>query len=333
MNRLMRAIAALLLIAPLGAVQNGPGEVCQRGAPLTKDDVIRLVEAGVPDETILRNIRACGVTAILEPADSRRLQSLGASPALLEAVAPPASPAVGTRWIAAIDGRAMVWVPPGQFQMGSRPDEPNRKEDEMSHEQRLLRGYWVDEAEVSYAAFQRFVLANPSWQKDRVSRESHDGNYLRDWTGTQFPADKANQPVLWVSWHAATAYASWAGKRLPTEVEWEYAARSGTQTAYWWGPDFDASRIALPSAGAALDSQRSPWGTMTMLGSVWEWTASVYRPYPYVATDGREDAAGSGRRVKRGGAWNSGATFVRSANRSSELPELTSDLLGFRCVR
>jgi len=94
MNRLMRAIAALLLIAPLGAVQNGPGEVCQRGAPLTKDDVIRLAEAGVPDETILRNIRACGVTAILEPADSRRLQSLGASPALLAHTGPSFSASV-----------------------------------------------------------------------------------------------------------------------------------------------------------------------------------------------------------------------------------------------
>ena len=216
--------------------------------------------------------------------------------------------------------------------MGSRPDEANRKDDEMSHAQQVLRGYWVDEAEVTYGAFQRFLAANPSWQKVQIGRQLHDGNYLRDWNGVEFPADKGNQPVLWVSWHAAAAYARWAGKRLPTEVEWEYAARSGTQTPYWWGAEFDSSRIALPSADSS-EQLRSPWGALSMLGSVWEWTATWYRPYPYSAADGREDPEGAGRRVKRGGAWNSGATFVRAANRSSELAELTSDLLGFRCVR
>jgi len=229
------------------------------------------------------------------------------------------------------DGRAMVWIPAGQFQMGSPPEERGRKCDEMSHEQRVLRGYSIDEAEVTYASFQRFIVENPGWQKDRIPRTLHDGNYLRDWTGTQFPSDKANQPVVWISWHAASAYAQWAGKRLPTEVEWEYAARAGMETPYWWGTDVDTDRIALPSA-RSRELSRSPWRTTSMLGSVWEWTSTIYRPYPYVADDGREDPDGSGPRVKRGGAWNSGAAFLRAANRSSEPPELTSDLLGFRCV-
>jgi formylglycine-generating enzyme required for sulfatase activity len=70
-----------------------------------------------------------------------------------------------------------------------------------------------------------------------------------------------------------------------------------------------------------------------MLGGVWEWTSTVYRPYPYRAADGREEAFSSDRRVKRGGAGSNAERFLRAANRSSELPEITSDLLGFRCAR
>jgi formylglycine-generating enzyme required for sulfatase activity len=332
MKRAAPLIGSLLLVVTLAAGQDRPADTCQRGAPLTKDDITRLVGAGVPDDTIVRNIRACGLSVPIEDSDGRRLQTLGASRRLLDAVLPPSNASAGATWTSPVDGREMIFVPPGQFQMGSRPDEPGRKDDEMSHEQRLLRGYWIDAAEVTYASYRRFIVANPDWQKDRIARQRHDGNYLRDWNGTEFSAEKANQPVVWVSWPAASAYAKWAGKRLPTEVEWEYAARSGTDTPYWWGTAFDATRAALPSAGTR-DAARSPWGIESMLGSVWEWTSTLYGPYPYAAGDGREDADAGGRRVKRGGAWNGGATFLRAANRSSEQPVLTSDLLGFRCVR
>jgi hypothetical protein len=118
---------------------------------------------------------------------------------------------------------------------------------------------------------------------------------------------------------------------LKPSAEWEYAARAGSDTAYWWGVDVDASRVAKLGTAPNQAASRSPWGTVAMAGGVWQWTSTLYRRYPYRLDDGREQREADGPRVKRGGAWNSGAVFLRAANRSSERPGLTSDALGFRC--
>jgi formylglycine-generating enzyme required for sulfatase activity len=322
------AMAAMMAPALLPAQAT-----CARGEPLTQDDVFKLVRAGVAESTVREAVTACGISFILDEKDAVSLTNAGASRLLIGLLAPPASAAPGAAWQAPTDGRQMVWAPDGSFQMGSAASEAGRKDDEAQHAVQLPRGFWIDSTEVSNDAYRRFVLANPAWQKDRVDRRLHDGNYLKDWNGTDFPAGKGDAPVVWVSWYAASAYAKWAGKRLPSEAEWEYAARAGTRTVYWWGDDFDASHVApmiTPGEAAAF---RSPWNAVAMLGGVWEWTSSIYRPYPYRASDGREEASSSDRRVKRGGAGTNAERFLRPANRSSELPEVTSDLLGFRCVR
>jgi formylglycine-generating enzyme required for sulfatase activity len=198
----------------------------------------------------------------------------------------------------------------------------------VEHRQLVSSGLWVDEIEVTYEAFRRFVVAVPAWQKGAPGPELADTNYLSDWNGATYPAGRAQEPVRWVSWHAARAYAGWAGKRLPTEAEWEYLARAGTTGRYWWGDAFDAVHVR---PGGDVRSRRSPWGLQDVIGSLWEWTSSLYGPYPYDAA--RVERDGAGRRVIRGGAVNSGEQFVRAANRNSELPLLTSELVGFRCVR
>ena len=141
----------------------------------------------------------------LDPANATALSGL-------DRVRPPANPTAGQIWVSPIDGREMRWVPPGEFQMGSPETEANRDPDETQHAVVVTSGFWVDAVEVTYREYQRFVVANPRWGKTGVDAQFQDGNYLLDWSGDEFPAGKADLPVVHVSWYAARAYAAWAGE-------------------------------------------------------------------------------------------------------------------------
>jgi serine/threonine-protein kinase PpkA len=268
----------------------------------------------------------------MNPQLEDRFRATGADEGLFAAIrkmSPPVTAAAGVAWISPIDSSEMIWVEGGTFQMGSPPTEPGRDDDEPEHRQVVANGMWADVAEVTYESFSRFVMAVPAWQKGAPTPDLADSNYLLDWSGTTFPAGRDREPVRWVSWQAAHAYAAWAGKRLPTEAEWEYLARAGTRTRYWWGEEFDPARVRGDTG--AVGDRRSRWGLQDVLGGVWEWTSSLYAAYPYDRA--RMEGETAGRRTIRGGAVNSGERFVRAANRSSEMPVLTSELIGFRCVR
>jgi formylglycine-generating enzyme required for sulfatase activity len=328
----------VIVCAVLAAiVTNSSGQLsaqsCERNAPLAQDDIFKLVEAGVPETIVENAIAGCGTTFILDDANARRLAGAGASARLVGLLAPATPAAPGASWTSPIDRREMTWIPAGEFQMGSPADERGRQAGEVQHRVRIERGYWIDVKEVDNAAYRRFLLANPEWQKGRLKEGLRDSNYLYDWKGTEFPAGQGAYPVVWVSWYAAAAYARWAGKRLPTEAEWENAARAGTQTAYWWGARFDVSRVAPVPLTEDVTRWKSAWGSIGLLGGVWEWTSTLDRPYPYQRSDGREDENAAGERVKRGGEAKSGEQFLRAAQRSKEPPTLTSAALGFRCVR
>lgn len=323
------AVATLILSEALTAQTPAP---CRRATALAANEVMDALESGAPPAAIARLTGSCGTSFSLNPELERRLLASGADAGLLAAIrrmSPPADANGGSQWTSPIDGADMKSVAAGRFQMGSPLSEPGRDADELQHPQEVAASVWVDVTEVTYAAYRRFIVAVPNWQRGRPSSDLADANYLLDWNGTEFPADRANEPVIWVSWHAARAYAAWAGKRLPTEAEWEYLARSGTTGRYWWGEAFDPARTR--GQGSQPLARQSPWGLQDMLGGVWEWTSSLYGPYPY-APD-RVEGDGVGRRVVRGGAINSGEKFLRAANRSAELALLTSDLIGFRCVR
>ena len=243
----------------------------------------------------------------------------------------PAVADLGKSGSAAPEG--MVWIPPGSFWMGSW-NMYFKMGETIPHRVRIERGFWMDTAEVSYAQYRSFILANPQWQKDRINPRYHDGKYLSDWNGNDYRRGLDNYPVFFVSWYAARAFAEWDGKRLPTEAEWEYACRAGTTTTYWWGDSYDPARANGNERGSLppQTQHRNPWGLYEMSGNLWEWTSSTSAPYPYRSDDGREGETLGLSRVLRGGSWYNDCC-MESAYRGNLNRDYCSDTTGFRCAR
>jgi formylglycine-generating enzyme required for sulfatase activity len=217
----------------------------------------------------------------------------------------------------------MVYVPGGVFIMG---DDAGDEYEGPAHSA-TIKPFFIDINEVSRAKYAEFLRS--------THRASPAG-----WSGANFPAGTGNQPVTGVNWYDAQAYAEWAGKRLPTEPEWEFAARGTDGRRYTWG-DAWRSRAANAgdnSAGHLVDvglypEGKSPFGALDMIGNALEWTASDLRPYP----DAKIANFPSGpRKILRGGSWAKGdppdwtTTF-----RGFALPSGGSDysLVGFRCAK
>ena len=242
----------------------------------------------------------------------------------------------------------MVLIPAGEFEMGSHTGKNNERPVHTVH----LDAFYMDIYEVTNAQYKVFVDANPEWQKGNIAVEYHDGTYLRLWEGNDFPEDKADHPVVYVSWYAAMAYAEWAGKRLPTEAEWEKAARGGlVGKAYPSGDTMDASLANYTrhfNAPIAV-GQYPPngYGLYDMAGNISEWCLDEYDPNFY-ATSPRENPFSKGKRqatisdfkkvqekerVLRGGCWSDNALFLRVAYRDWGPQHYSSVFRGFRCVK
>ena len=248
------------------------------------------------------------------------------------------------------DGAEMVLIPAGEFQMGSNDSDPD--DDEQPVHTVYVDAFYMDEYEVTNAQYKVFVDANPQWGKDRIDRNFHDGEYLRRWSGNDYPGGKANHPVVYVSWYAAVAYAKWAGKRLPTEAEWEYAARGGLSgKAYPWGDGIDSGKANYKASGirdttAVGSYPANGYGLYDMVGNVWEWCLDEYDEGFYARSPRSNPIAGGTitsimhgftsvktSRVLRGGSWFNNPGSLRVANRNRVAPSDTYSALGFRCAR
>jgi len=252
---------------------------------------------------------------------------------------------LGKTWTNPNDGSEMILIPAGPFKMGGKSSEDvmlRHMEGGMVHEVHV-DAFYVSKHEITNRQWEKFVESNPQWQKGRIDSKYHDGDYLKDWDGNSHPSDKAEHPVAYVSWFAAKAYCEWAGGRLPTEAEWEKAARGTDGRAYPWGNDWDTGKCNVGSGTKSVGSYptgASPFGLLETAGNLWEWTNSIYKPYPYKANDGREDPNDVGsRRVARGGGWGLmvygifGSHLCRSASRNNLAPTLCSPYMGVRlCV-
>ena len=216
--------------------------------------------------------------------------------ALLQAAQAPAS----NQRVWQKDGKVMVRVPAGEFLYG----DDNQK--------KSLPEFWIDQTPVTNAEYERFVI------ETNHEPPSH-------WQGQPPSSALAHHPVVYVSWHYAVAYAEWAGKRLPSEAEWEKAARGSDGRKYPWGEQPPAKHLCnfnrnvggTTPVGKYSPEGDSAYGCGDMAGNVWEWTASDYDKFS---------------KVLRGGSWESSGVSVRTADHVILQPGDHGNNVGFRCV-
>ena len=203
-----------------------------------------------------------------------------------------------------------------------------------------VAAFALDRTEVTKAEFHAFLLAVPAWRRDALPAASHNGRYLEDWHGTDFTPGEGAHPVAFVTWPAARAYCAWAGKRLPTEAEWEYAASGGLRDAEFpWGDALpDATRANWSGAGIGhpVDVGRyapNAYELYDMSGNVWEYVADP-RPVDPARLGASTRAEGSGTRyVIRGGSYDGAAVNLRVRYRDSHPAGGAGPHVGFRCAR
>ena len=246
------------------------------------------------------------------------------------------------------DGAEMVLIPAGEFQMGSNAGD----DDEKPVHSVYVDAFYMDKYEVTNAQFKKFVDTNRQWQKAHIEGRFHDGDYLRDWNGNNYPSGEGNHPVIWVSWYGAMAYAKWAGKRLPTEAEWERAARGGlVGKTYPHGNMItrqDANYGQNVGDTTAVGSYpANGYGLYDMAGNVWEWCLDAYNGDFYSVSPRNNPLSGANSvawlvnnftnvkssRVLRGGSWVNTVQNVRVADRNYDTPARTYRYFGFRCAR
>jgi formylglycine-generating enzyme required for sulfatase activity len=235
----------------------------------------------------------------------------------------------------------MIAIPACDFTMGGT--DANAFDNEKPVGKVFVAAFHMGKYEVTNAQFAAFLNANGGWTKDDSGNNwvhaSDPWFQLVQGAGRWKPkAGKEHHPVVDVTWFGATAYAKWAGARLPTEAEWEKAARGTDGRTYPWGSEWAWSKGNFGGQIAAVGSfpgDKSPYGCMDMGGNVCEWVSSKYSPYPYRSDDGREDLSDkTAHRVYRGGYFYlSIAWYARAALRSVYVPSDWLAYLGFRLAR
>ena len=247
---------------------------------------------------------------------------------------PTATPPLGATRVAVKDGMVMVYVPAGEFLMGSADSDKDAQSDEKPQHTVYLDAFWIDRTEATNAQYKKCAQAGAC----KASGYASDSKYNGD-----------NQPVVGVSWDAAQAYCQWAGRQLPTEAQWEKAARGAQADGriYPWGNQPATCEYAVMSDGSgngcgedapwpvgSKPKGASPYGALDMAGNVWEWVADWYEEKYYANSPSRNPIGpSSGQyRVLRGGSFGLDARYVRGAFRLRAAPGYWYPDWGFRCV-
>jgi len=253
------------------------------------------------------------------------------------------APSPGQRRARPRDGVEMVYVPAGSFWMGSAEGEPLAETDELPRHEVTLDGFWIDRVEVTNARFVAFLNEAGNSGENGVRYIELNEGYARIRQGEDgsfsTTAAAADHAVVMVSWHGADAYCRWAGARLPTEAEWEYAARGEDGRWYPWGdgsPDCERTQAHGCSSAAAkvgaLPEGASWCGVLDMAGNVWEWVADRYGPYASEAVHSPMGPEEGVLRVTHGGGWHASEQELRCAYRLESAPGSHVGCVGFRCA-
>jgi formylglycine-generating enzyme required for sulfatase activity len=275
----------------------------------------------------------------------------GEEPTLIPKPQPPSNASLHYIWIRPTDDMEMVYVPGGTFEMGSTDTEIETAFDQCEQHLRIgqcerswfedesplhsvtLDSFWIDRVEVTNEQYARCVadgICSPPSELGSRTRDSYYGD-------TQFD----DYPVLYLSWPDADTYCQWAGGRLPTEAEWEYAARGPDSVTFPWGndPPDDSLLSYNENVGDATEVGAYPggvsWvGAMDMAGNVWEWVTDWYDSGYYASSPSHNPKGPEtgDRKVLRGGSYHDDEQSVRAADRLNYPPAIRSVLVGFRCV-
>ena len=243
--------------------------------------------------------------------------------------------------------KGMLLIPAGEFEMGINYVDASPNDEQPVYTVHV-DAFFIDKNEVTNAEYKQFLIENPQWEKEHIDERLHNGNYLTTWNGNNYPDEKSNHPVNHVSWYAAMAYAKWVGKRLPTEVEWERAARGDLEgKKYPWG-----NKITVRNAnynnniGYSTPVGKYPpnaYGLYDMAGNVWEWCLDEHEFGHYDSFSANTTIRitnwlmdnftnVNSDRVFRGGSWASKAEAVRCASRVVMSPSEAYFGVGLRCA-
>jgi sulfatase modifying factor 1 len=240
----------------------------------------------------------------------------------------------------ALDG-SVVQVPAGKFLRGSNAEDL----DERPQHQLYLDAFEIDKYEVTNVQYHRFLELSR-----RNAPQLWPGRYVHlapernpNWHDGIYPPGEATYPAAGITWQNAADYCAWVGKRLPSEAEWEKAARATDGRTYPWGDAWDASNantsetgLRYPQPVGSYPSGASPYGALDMAGNVWEWVADLYdREYYSHAPERNPQGppSGTGERILRGGAWDSSPAQARASYRNATHFFGPNFRVGFRCAR
>ncbi|MBI9046261.1 MAG: formylglycine-generating enzyme family protein [Anaerolineaceae bacterium] len=237
-------------------------------------------------------------------------------------------PGIGSTRISEKDGMLLVFVPFGEFEMGSNDGD----QDEMPIHSVILDAFWMDQTEVTNAMYAICVQAGACDMLEIISSYSRDHYFGNPEFDTY--------PVIYVDWYDAQDYCKWAGRRLPTEAEWEKAARGTDGRTYPWGEGIDSTLANFDwnfgniSEVGSYPKGASPYGVLDMGGNVWEWVFDRYDSgyYNYSSYENPQGPSNGEQRSLRGNAWLNDAVDLRASNRAGFAPSVDGDNIGFRCA-